>query len=579
VHGSVTGLELITERDLWHNPAAMAIGKPPFRDVAVGDLLTRLAAALPANEALVYAGGPRYTFESLEREAREIGRGLMALGVGSGDRVVLWATNVPEWIVLQFALAKIGAILVTANTSLRARDLEYVLRQSEASTLITIRGFRGVDYVAELSAIGAASGTIPTLARSIFIGDDAPAGFVPYEEVRRAAEHVSEAELDAAALRVGVDDVINMQYTSGTTGFPKGVMLSSRNIVNNAHALAATLGFTPADRLCLCVPLFHCFGCVMGVLGPFSHGACICAIEAFDPVRVLETVDREKCTALYGVPTMFIAELEHPDFARFDLSSLRTGVMAGALCPEALMRRVMAEMHMKEVTIAYGLTEASPCITMTPRTSSVEQRSQTVGPVLPELEVKIVDLATDRECRPGERGELCCRGYNVMRGYYNNPDATRAAIDPDGWLHTGDEASMDADGYLRITGRIKDIIIRGGENIAPKEVEDRLREHPAVADAHVYGVADAFFGEAVAAAVRVKPARPRETGGPTDTDDAGNPTSAEELIAWCASALAKFKVPRDVRFVSEFPMTASGKIQKYKLREAHEKLVSSKSAV
>jgi len=537
---------------------------PPYRDVTLGDLLSRLAETLPDHEALVYAERPRYTFAALDREARTIARGLMALGVEQGERVVLWATNVPEWVVLQFALAKIGAILVTANTSLRARDIDYVLRQSDAASLITIRGFRDVDYVAELAAIGASSGNIPTLQRLIFIGDeDLPAGFVPYAELSVLASRVSDAELDARAAGIGVDDVINMQYTSGTTGFPKGVMLSSRNILNNAHALAATLGYTPADRLCLCVPLFHCFGCVMGVLGPFSHGACICAIEAFDPKRVLETVDRERCTALYGVPTMFIAELEHPDFSRYDLTSLRTGVMAGALCPEALMRRVMAEMHMKEVTIAYGMTEASPCITMTPRTASVEQRSQTVGPALPELEVKIVDPSTGVERAAGERGELCCRGYNVMKAYYNNPDATRAALDADGWLHTGDEASMDPDGYFRITGRIKDLIIRGGENIAPKEIEDRLREHPAVADAYVYALPDPFFGEAVAAAIRLK----------AETSE----VRPEALIEWCAATLAKFKLPRYVRFVPEFPMTASGKIQKYKLRDAHQQLLNLKS--
>jgi fatty-acyl-CoA synthase len=526
---------------------------PPYRDLTIGDLLTQLSAALPGREALVYAGGPRYTFDALDREARHIARGLMALGVERGERVVLWATNVPEWVVLQFALAKIGAILVTANTSLRARDIDYVLRQSEAATIITIGGFRDVDYIAALVEIGAGSGAIPGLRRLIFIGERTPPGFLPYASLRDAAPAVTDDELDARGALVGVDDVINMQYTSGTTGFPKGVMLSSRNILNNAHALGSILGYTPADRLCLCVPLFHCFGCVMGVLGMFSHGACICAIEAFDPGRVLDTIHRERCTTLYGVPTMFIAELEHPDFARYDLTSLRTGVMAGALCPEPLMRRVMDDMHLSEVTIAYGMTEASPCITMTPRTASVAQRTQTVGPALPGLDVKIVDPATGEERGAGERGELCCRGYNVMKGYYNNPDGTRDAIDPHGWLHTGDEATMDPDGCFRITGRIKDLIIRGGENIAPKEIEDRLREHPAVADAYVYGVPDEFFGEAVAAAVRLK----------------GDATGASELIAWCASGLAKFKVPRYVRFVSEFPMTASGKIQKYKLREDH----------
>jgi fatty-acyl-CoA synthase len=354
--------------------------------------------------------------------------------------------------------------------------------------------------------------------------------------------------------------VINMQYTSGTTGFPKGVMLTSRNIVNNGHALGGMLGFTPADRLCVCVPLFHCFGCVIGVLGAYTYGSCLCVVEAFEPRRVLEMIHRERCTALYGVPTMFIAELECPDFASYDLTSLRTGVMAGALCPEPLMRRVMTDMHLPEITIAYGMTESSPGITMTPRDSSITQRSQTVGIVLPELDVKIVDPVTGAERATGERGELCCRGYNVMTGYYNNPEATRAAIDADGWLHTGDEASMDPEGYVRITGRIKDLIIRGGENVAPKEIEDRLREHEAVADAYVYGVPDAFFGEAVAAAVRLKPNR------------AG---TGDEMIAWCAAVLAKFKVPKHVRFVSEFPMTASGKIQKYKLREEHQNILAS----
>jgi len=537
----------------------MTVTSPPYRDVTVGELLTRLAASLPTHDALVYEGQPRYTFAALDQEARTIARGLMALGVKRGERVVVWATNVPEWVVLQFALAKIGAVLVTANTSLRARDIEYLLRQSEAATLITIRGFKGVDYIAELEAVGATGGKMPALARLIFIGSGTPPGFLNYDQLRTLAAQVPEKVLDERAASIGVDDVINMQYTSGTTGFPKGVMLSSRNIVNNGQALGLVLGYTPADRLCLCVPLFHCFGCVIGVLGAFTHGACLCALEAFDPKRVLETIHRERCTALYGVPTMFIAELECADFARYDLTSLRTGVMAGALCPEPLMRRVMTEMHLPEITIAYGMTESSPGITMTPRDSSVAQRSQTVGPVLPELEVKIVDPATGAERAAGEPGELCCRGYNVMKGYYNNPDATRAAIDADGWLHTGDEATVDADGCFRITGRIKDIIIRGGENIAPKEIEDRLREHDAVADAYVYGIPDSFFGEAVAAAVRLKPGAPGVTPG--------------TLTEWCAAALAKFKVPRYVRFVSDFPMTASGKVQKYKLREAHQQLL------
>jgi fatty-acyl-CoA synthase len=553
---------------------AAAMDQPPFRDITLGDLLTRLGRALPDRDAVVYAQGPRWTFRELEREARTIARGLIALGVSPGERVVVWATNVPEWIVLQFALAKIGAILVTANTSLRARDIDYLLRQSEAATLVTIGGFRDVDYVAELVKIGATAGTIATLKRIIAVGEATatalsagagpsdPVAVVRYEEIAGHAARIAETHLDTLGQAVVPDTVINMQYTSGTTGFPKGVMLSSRNILNNGFACGEVLGYTQNDRLCLCVPLFHCFGCVIGVMGAFTHGACLCVVEAFDPKRVLEIIHRERCTALYGVPTMFIAELEHPEFSSYDLTSLRTGVMAGSLCPEPLMRRVMRDMNLSEITIAYGLTEASPVITMTPRVSSVEQRSQTVGVLLPEVEARIVDPETGAVRATGERGELCTRGYHVMKGYYNNPEATRAAIDADGWLRTGDEASVDADGYFRITGRIKDLIIRGGENIAPKEIEDRLREHPAVADAYVYGVADAFFGEAVAAAIRLKS---QSQAGP------------EDMIAWCASSLAKFKVPKYVRFVQDFPMTASGKIQKYKLREEHEQTLKVKT--
>jgi fatty-acyl-CoA synthase len=540
------------------------VHQPPYRDVTVGELLTRLARAIPRNDALLYAGVPRYTFDELERESRTIARGLIAAGVKRGERVVVWATNVPEWVVLQFALAKIGAILVTANTLLRARDIDYVLRQSEAATLVTIAGFRDLDYIAELRQAGATDGRISTLERIVYIGANPPEGLTPYDALRDLSSRVSDSALDERAAAIGPDDVINMQYTSGTTGFPKGVMLSSRNIVNNGHAIGGLLGFTPADRVCLCVPLFHCFGCVIGVLGAYTHGAALCPVEAFEPRAVLETVHRERCTALYGVPTMFIAELECPDFRTFDLTSLRTGVMAGSLCPEPLMRRVMTDMHLPEITIAYGMTESSPGITMTPRDSTIAQRSGTVGTVLPELDVKIVDPGTGVEVPTGGKGELCCRGYNVMKGYYNNPDATRAAIDPDGWLHTGDEASVDEAGYFRITGRIKDVIIRGGENIAPKEIEDRLREHSAVADAYVYGLPDEFFGEVVAASVRLR-----------DGDAGATGALAEELVAFCAQDLARFKVPKYVRFVSGFPMTASGKIQKYKLREEHQKILAS----
>ncbi|MBS1788502.1 MAG: AMP-binding protein [Acidobacteria bacterium] len=538
----------------------MAGPVPPYRDVTVGALLTRLAQSIPANEALVYTDrNLRLNFAQLDAEARLIARGLMACGVERGERVALWATNVPEWVVLQFALARIGAILVTVNTSLRAHEIEYLLRQSETATVITISGFKDVDYIGALKEIGAIGGdALPELKRAIFIGRGAetcPEGLMPYQALREKADEVSESELDARAAAVGLDDVINMQYTSGTTGFPKGVKLSSRNILNNGYWLGQGLGYTPADRLCLCVPLFHCFGCVIGVLGAYTHGACLCPIEFFDARKVLETVEREGCTSLYGVPTMFLAEMEDPEFSRFNLSSLRTGVMAGALCPEALMKRAIAEMNLREITIIYGLTEASPGITQTRRDDTLGRRTQTVGTVLPEMEVKIIDPATGVTLGVNQPGELCVRGYNVMHGYYKNPKATNEAIDEDCWLHSGDQATMDADGYIRITGRIKDIIIRGGENISPKEIEDYLRLHSAVSDAYVYAIKSEFFGEEVGAAVKLKP---------------GEAATEDELKAFCQGQLARFKIPRYWRFVTEFPMTASGKIQKFKLRETHE---------
>ena len=546
-----------------------------FRDLPVGQLLTRLAEVFPDRPALAYSDpstpaelpqalqqslrARRWTFSELEREARLIARGLMAAGIERGDRVAVWATNVPEWIVLQFALAKAGAILVTVNTSLRAREIEYLLRQSESSALFLIAGFKGVDYLAELREVR------PANLKVFFIGDQQSADLstvalaevdaTPYSNLRALADSVSDAELDAREAGVGVDDVINMQYTSGTTGFPKGVMLSSRNIVNNGYWIGEGLGYTEEDRLCLCVPLFHCFGCVLGVLAAYTHGACLCPVEFFDAAQVLRTIDQERCTAVYGVPTMFLAELEHPDFASFDTSSLRTGIMAGALCPEPLMRRVIDTMNLPELTIVYGLTETSPGLTQTPRDADLVERTQTVGRVMPEIEVRIVDPQTGADAAVGADGELWARGYVVMKGYYKMVEATAAAITTDGWLKSGDQASIDAQGRIRITGRIKDIIIRGGENIAPKEVEDVLRGHPAIADASVYAVKSEFFGEEVAAALRLHP---------------GATIDPEEVQAFCRARLAKFKVPRYVRIIDAFPLTASGKIQKFRLREQHE---------
>jgi fatty-acyl-CoA synthase len=538
-----------------------------YRDVRVGELLTLLAEDYPQNEALIYPDRRlRYDFSQLEWLARQAAKGLLSLGIGRGDRVALWAPNVPEWVVLQFALAKIGAVLVTVNTSLRASEIEYLLKQSESGTLITVAGFRDVDYVETIYDIvpelrGSEEGALhsirlPFLRNVIYIGDEHPGGMIRYDSLLTRSEQVSDEQLDAHSTLQDLDDVINMQYTSGTTGFPKGVMLTHRNIVNNGYWLGEGLALTPKDRLCVPVPFFHCFGCVIGVLGAYTHAATLVPLETFDPVRVLQYIERERCTTVYGVPTMFIAELEQLDYHNFDLTSLRTGIMAGSLCPESLMRKAIERMNLTELIIAYGLTEASPGITLTPRTDSVELRTQTVGRVLPEVEVKIVDPATGARCAPGRAGELCCRGYNVMKGYYNNPQATSEAIDEDGWLHTGDQATMDEAGYVRITGRIKELIIRGGENIAPKEIEDLLRHHPKIADVYVYGVPDERYGEEVAAAVRLKP---DETA------------TVEEIRQFCDGRIAKFKIPRSIRFVDSFPMTASGKVQKFKLREMHAK--------
>lgn len=536
-----------------------------YKDVTIGGLLASLARDYPQSEALIYPDrGLRYDFSQLEWLTRQIAKGLISLGVQRGDRVALWATNIPEWVVLQFALAKIGAILVTVNINLRGSEIQYLLKQSEASTLITIAGFRDNDYVGAINELlpqlaSSEEGHLnsvefPHLRRVIYIGEDHPAGMIHYDSLLSRSESVNDDQLDAHTRLQQIDEVINMQYTSGTTGFPKGVMLTHRNIVNNGYWLGEGLGLTPRDKLCVPVPFFHCFGCVIAVLGAYTHATSIVPLEWFEPLRVLQYVESERCTALYGVPTMFIAELEQLDYHNFDMSSLRTGIMAGSLCPEPLMRRVMDRMNLREMTIAYGLTEASPGITLTPRHDSITLRTQTVGTVLPEVEVKIIDPATGEEVPRGTNGELCCRGYNVMKGYYNNPKATAEAMDQERWLHTGDQANMDEAGYVRITGRIKDLIIRGGENISPKEIEDLLLQHPKISDAYVYGIPHEKYGEQVAAAIRLK---------------ADQQATIEEIQSFCEGHVARFKIPREIRFVDSFPMTASGKVQKFRLREMH----------
>ncbi len=534
-----------------------------FKDICVGQLLTRLAALFPHHEALVCPdSNGRWTFRELEEWANHLARGLIAFGVEKGDRVAVWSTNVPEWIALQFALAKIGAILVTVNTQLRAHELEYLLSQSESSMLILASGFKDIDYIQTIYSLlpsllttgkpDPAHSKLSFLRHIIHIGPGPFSGIVPLSELERSADTVPMEDLRHREDSLHPDEVMNMQYTSGTTGFPKGVMLTHRNILNNGYWLGKGLAYSPADRLCLSVPLFHCFGCVIGVLGAFTHGVAIVAVEYFDPLKVLEAIEKERCTAVYGVPTMFLAMLGHPEFGRYNCHSLRTGVMAGAPCPEPLMRRVIHEMHIPEMTIAYGMTESSPGITQTSRDDDLAHRCGTVGKALPEVEVKVIDPLTRQPVGPNRMGELCCRGYNVMKGYYNNLRETSKAIDKEGWLHTGDQAGIDPEGYVCITGRLKDIIIRGGENISPREIEEFLLTHPKVFDAAVYGIPNERWGEAVAAAIRLKP----------DTD-----CTCEEIQSYCDGRIAAFKIPATIRFVESFPTTASGKVQKFKLKE------------
>ncbi len=529
----------------------------------VGGILEEMARRYPTNDALVYPDqNLRYSYEQYNAQCDRVAKGLLAMGVEKGDNVSIWATNVAEWVILQFASAKIGAVLVTVNTSYKSSELEYVLQQSDSKMLFLVAGFKDTDYVEttyavvkELkdSTVGELhSDNLPYLKNVVYIGDSTPAGMSNFAAIEILGQQVSDAELQAVKDSLTEHDVINMQYTSGTTGFPKGVMLTHHNIVNNGFNIGECMCFTEKDRLCIPVPFFHCFGCVLGVLACVTHGSTMVPIEIFTPEVVLRTVQQEKCTALHGVPTMFIAELEFPGFDQYDLSTLRTGIMAGSPCPIEVMKRVIRDMHVSEITIAYGQTEASPVITQTRTDDPIELRVATVGRALPDVEVKIIDIETGTTLPAGKQGELCCRGYLVMKGYYNLPEATALAIDKDDWLHTGDLAVMDENGYCKITGRIKNMIIRGGENIYPREIEEFLYTHPAVSDVQVYGVPDRKFGEQAMAAIKVK-------DGVTLTE--------EDVKTFCKGRIANYKIPFYIRFVDEYPMTASGKIQKFKLRE------------
>jgi fatty-acyl-CoA synthase len=485
----------------------------------------------------------RSTYAELVGQCEVVARGLVARGVRKGDRVGIWSPNRFEWVIVQYATAAIGAILVNINPAYRTSELEYVLKQSGTSFLILAAGFRQADYVAMLADV---KGRCPELREAVVLEDG-------WAALQRDAERVGTDQLKTIEASLQFDDPINIQYTSGTTGFPKGATLTHHNILNNAYFVAETLRYSQADRVCIPVPFYHCFGMVMGNLGCTSHGATMVVPgEAFDPVAVMEAVEKERCTSLYGVPTMFIAELGNPRFNEFDFSSLRTGIMAGSPCPVEVMKKVQTVMHIPEMTICYGMTETSPVSTQCATDDPLDRRVSTVGRVHPHVEIKIVDPATGAIVARGETGEFCTRGYSVMRGYWSNDEATEQAVDPARWMHTGDLATMDDDGYINIVGRIKDMIVRGGENIYPREVEEFLYAHPDVADVQVIGVPSEKYGEEVMAWVK-----PRE----------GAKLTGEELAAWCKGKIASYKVPRHWKLVDSFPMTVTGKVQKFKMRE------------
>ncbi|MEW1665654.1 AMP-binding protein [Streptomyces albidoflavus] len=520
----------------------------PLLPDTIGASLARTVAAHPDREALVdVASGRRWTYARFAEDVERLARALLARGVLKGDRVGIWATNCPEWVLVQYATARIGAIMVNINPAYRAHELAYVLRQSGTGLLVATPGHRTNDFRALVNEVRE---ECPALRETAYLGEES------WTALLAAADACPPDALAAREAELSCDDPINIQYTSGTTGFPKGATLSHHNILNNGYFVGENVGYTEQDRICLPVPFYHCFGMVMGNIAATTHGACIVIPgPVFDPVTTLTAVAQERCTSLYGVPTMFIGELNLADFASYDLTSLRTGIMAGSPCPEEVMKRVVAEMHMSEVSICYGMTETSPVSTQTRRDDSLAHRTGTVGRVLPHLEVKVVDPGTGITVERGEAGELCTRGYSVMLGYWEEPERTAEAVDPAGWMHTGDLAVLRRDGYVEIVGRIKDMIIRGGENIYPREIEEFLYTHPKIADVQVVGVPDGKYGEEVLACVI-----PKQNAGPL---------TLEELRAFCRDRLAHYKVPSRLQLLDAFPMTVSGKVRKIELRERY----------
>ncbi|MBN2705164.1 MAG: AMP-binding protein [Deltaproteobacteria bacterium] len=542
------------------------MNKPQFElgNITIGKLFETVVEQFGDNQALEYHKlGISYNYKELNELCKKVAKGFMALGVERGEHVAVWANNVPEWVYLQFGLPKLGAVLVTVNTAYRSFELEYLMKQSDSTTLVLIGGVREPDeYVKVINDVCPElknskpgelnSAKLPKLKNVIYLGEEKLPGAFGWAEIMALGEKVSDAELEARFNSCEPEDVVNMQYTSGTTGFPKGVMLTHTNLIGNAYSMAECMNLTAADCLCIPVPFFHCFGCVIGTLCSVVSGATMAPVLAFKPVDVLETVEASKCTVLHGVPTMFIAELEELKKKKYDTSHLRTGVMAGSPCPIEVMKQVVDVMGAGEMCITYGQTEASPGITMTRVTDPLELRVSTVGRALPNVEVKIVDPETGEELPRGQQGELCSRGYHVMKGYYKMPEATEKTIDAEGWLHTRDLAIMDEAGNCKITGRMGDMIIRGGENIYPREIEEFLYTHDKIKDVQVVGVPSLKYGEEVVAYVQLVPEA-------VVTED--------ELKAFCKGKIAFHKTPAFFMFVNEYPTTASGKIQKYKLRE------------